>query len=91
MSPSPPSRQWIDAVKLRLQLQGQASISSGGSINISGPPPHFPYTAPPQATPRLGMLAMARHMLQHEGVGGFFKGLTPALLRQGAEGDGARA
>ena len=29
------------------------------------------------------MLAMARHMLQHEGVGGFFKGLTPALLRQG--------
>jgi solute carrier family 25 uncoupling protein 8/9 len=29
------------------------------------------------------MLEMARHMLQNEGVGGFFKGLTPALLRQG--------
>jgi hypothetical protein len=51
----------IDAVKLRLQLQGQNGATS---------------------QPRLGMLQMVKHIVQNEGVGGLFKGLSPALLRQ---------
>ena len=63
---------WIDTVKVRMQLAGQggAAAAASGAGAISGP------------APSLGAFGTFRSIVRAEGIGGLYKGLAAALLRQ---------
>ena len=65
----------IDTAKVRLQTQGQV-ITAPAGLAVAGTPGVG-------AAPRYrNMFDCVSQIARHEGVGGLFKGLAPALIRQ---------
>ncbi|KAL2498891.1 Mitochondrial uncoupling protein 5 [Abeliophyllum distichum] len=81
----------LDLIKVRMQLQGEASAPNPAVQNLrpalafptsAGHAHHHVHLPPPPPPPRVGPVAVGVRIIQQEGIAALFSGVSATVLRQ---------